>query len=229
MSLNHCITPTRAAPALHATPTVFIVDDDCSVREALRLLLHAEGLESVLFASAREFLAQPRIPGLSCLILDVTLPDVSGFDLQHLIADRRETPIIFVTGHGTIPMSVRAMKAGAIEFLTKPFDAAELLGAIHQAFERSREALHQDSSVRALKVGFDSLSRREREVMALVVSGLLNKQVGSALGISDFTVKKHRGRVMRKMRIRSFAELVRAAGTLGLTSAAHGTDSRLRA
>jgi FixJ family two-component response regulator len=204
----------------HAAPIVFVVDDDMSVRESLELLIQTAGWQAETFASAREFLARPRPLVPSCLVLDVSLPDLNGLDLQKRIgADRSDMPIIFITGHGDIPMSVRAMKAGAVEFLTKPFGDEALLSAIGHAIERSRAVLGDQAEMRAVQDGYASLSRREREVMALVVSGLLNKQVGGELGISEITVKAHRGQVMRKMKADSLADLVKIAGRLGLAPA----------
>ncbi|MBV8860190.1 MAG: response regulator transcription factor [Acidobacteria bacterium] len=198
------------------SPTVFIVDDDVSVRESLELLFSFEGWRPELFASAREFLARPRTLTPSCLVLDVSLPDLNGLDLQKLVADRTDMPVIFITGHGDIPVAVRAMKAGAFEFLTKPFDHEVLLGAVRQAVERSRAALGSQAEGLALRDRYASLTPREREVMALVASGLLNKQVGFRLGISEITVKAHRGRVMQKMEADSLADLVKAAERLRL-------------
>jgi len=203
---------SSAAP--QGTPTVFVVDDDVSVRESLELLLSFSGWRPETFASAREFLARPRLLTPSCLVLDVSLPDLNGLDLQKLVADRVDMPVIFITGYGDIPVAVRAMKAGAVEFLTKPFDDEVLLGAVRQAVERSRAALGNGAEVRALRDRYASLTPREREVMALVVSGLLNKQVGLRLGISEITVKAHRGRVMQKMEADSLADLVKAAERL---------------
>lgn len=189
--------------------TVFIVDDDVSVRESLEGLIQHEGWEARVFASARDFLDAPPALGPSCLILDVSLPDLNGLDLQNLIAtDRADMPIIFITGYGDVPMSVRAMKAGAVEFLTKPLGEDALLDAVAAAIERSSRLVDQVAELRIVKACYESLSRRERQVMALIVSGLLNKQVGGELGISEITVKAHRGRVMEKMKARSFAQLV---------------------
>ena len=204
----------------HEVPVVFVVDDDISVREALEALIRNEGWQPDMFESAEGFLssARPSVP--SCLILDVNLPDLNGLDVQQRIAtDRSETPIIFLTGHGDVPMTVRAMKAGAAEFLTKPFDYDTLLGAIRNALVRSATALADGQEKQALEERFRSLSTREREVMELVVKGLLNKQVGGELGISEITVKAHRGRVMQKMQAQNFADLVTIAGRLGIAPA----------
>jgi FixJ family two-component response regulator len=198
-----------------ATPMVFVVDDDLSVRESLEGLIRFEGWHPETFASASDFLAQPRVLAPSCLILDVSLPDLSGLDLQRLVAvDRMDMPIIFITGYGDVPMTVQAMKAGAAEFLTKPFDDEVLLQAIRQAIEYSRAALEKEAALRVLENRHASLSRREREVMDLVVTGLLNKQIAGELGISEITVKAHRGQVMRKMYASSLADLVTMAARL---------------
>jgi FixJ family two-component response regulator len=201
-----------------ATPLVFIVDDDISVRESLPPLFACLGWSSETFASAEEFLARPRCFAPSCLILDVRLPDLDGLELQNRLAERAHMPIIFITGHGDVPTTVRAMKAGAVEFLTKPFADDVLVTAIRQALERSTETLQRAGELAALRECYESLSQREREVMALVVSGLLNKQVGGELGISEVTVKAHRGQVMRKMKADSLAALVHMATGLGIRS-----------
>jgi FixJ family two-component response regulator len=204
------------------TPVVFIVDDDVSVRESLELLVRSEGWEPELFASAQEFLARPRSHVPSCLVLDVNLPDLNGLDLQKRVAaDRIDMPIIFITGYGDVPMTVRAMKAGAIEFLTKPFGDDVLLTAIRNAIGRSQATLDFEEGIRSLRQRYTTLSSREREVMALVVSGKLNKQVGGELGISEITVKAHRGHLMGKMNADSFADLVRMAAALDLRVASH--------
>ena len=200
----------------HASPPpiVFVVDDDVSVRESLELLLRNEGWQAETFQSAQEFLAHPRVVAPSCLVLDVTLPDLSGLDVQKRVIDRTDMPIIFITGYGDVPMTVQAMKAGAVEFLTKPFSADVLVDAIRNAIERSRTTLGHEAEMRALRQRYASLTPREQQVMALVVAGLLNKQVGSDLSISEITVKAHRGSVMRKMEADSLADLVTMAARL---------------
>jgi FixJ family two-component response regulator len=204
----------------HTTPIVFVVDDDISVRESLELLIRDAGWRPEIFESAQEFLSRSRVLVPSCLVLDVTLPDLNGLDLQKRVAvERTDMPIIFITGYGDVPITVQAMKAGAVEFLTKPFDDDALLSAIRQALERSRIALDHEAEVRGLRDHYASLSRREREVMALVVRGLLNKQVGFELGISEITVKAHRGKVMQKMEADSLAALVTMAARLSVARA----------
>ena len=209
---------------------VLVVDDDDSVREALDLLIRTAGWRAETYASAAAFLARPRALVPSCLVLDVSLPDLSGLDLQNRLGtDRSELPIIFITAHGDVPMTVRAMKAGAAEFLTKPFREDVLLDAIASALERSRAALDQHSEARVLRDRYATLSRREREVMALVVSGLLNKQTAGELHISEITVKAHRGKVMRKMGAGSLPDLVKMAERLGVTlGAANEVPAPLR-
>jgi len=198
-----------------ATPIVFVVDDDVSVRESLELLIRCEGWQPETFASAQEFLDCPRVLVPNCLILDVSLPGLNGLDLQRLVAgERTDMPIIFITGHGDVPMTVQAMKAGAVEFLMKPFNDEVLLAAIRAALERSRVAQSLEAEMRVLRERYASLSQRERQVMVLVVSGLLNKQVGGELGISEITVKAHRGKVMQKMKANSLADLVKMAARL---------------
>lgn len=198
-------------------PVVFIVDDDVSIRESLELLLIHEGLNVETFVSAQEFLNRPRATVPSCLVLDYSLPGLSGLELQKRAAvERHEMPIIFITGHGDIPMTVKAMKAGAVEFLTKPFSDDVLLTAIRNAIERSKALLDRDAEIQALKARYARLTAREREVLALVVTGLPNKQVGGELGISEITVKAHRGSMMRKMKAESLAELVNIATRLRL-------------
>jgi FixJ family two-component response regulator len=201
------------------TSIVFVVDDDVSVRESLAVLIRTAGWEPEVFASAQEFLSRPRRAVPCCLVLDVTLPGLSGFELQQQLADCTDLPIIFITGHGDVPMTVQAMKAGAVEFLTKPFRDDVLLDAIRGAIERSRAALRHDSELQVLRDCYATLTPREREVMALVVSGLLNKQVGGELGINEATVKAHRGQVMRKMKADSLPELVIMSIQLGLPPA----------
>ena len=197
------------------TSIVFVVDDDISVRESLELLIRYAGWQPETFASAQEFLNRPRALVPSCLVLDVSLPGLNGLDLQKRVAaERTDMPIIFITGRGDVPMTVQAMKAGAVEFLTKPFNDDVLVSAIRAALERSRVALSQAAEIQVLRDRFASLSQRERQVMVLVVSGLLNKQVGGELGISEITVKAHRGKVMQKMKADSLADLVKMAARL---------------
>jgi FixJ family two-component response regulator len=213
-------TSQRSHPLkLPATPIVFVVDDDVSIRESLELLIRCAGWQPKISASAEEFLARPRVFTPCCLLLDVNLPNINGLDLQGLIADRKELPIVIITGYGDIPMSVQAMKAGAVDFLTKPFMPEVLLNSIRSALERSRVCVDEEANLQAIRNRHRSLSRREQEVMALVVRGRLNKQVSGELGISEITVKQHRGRMMRKMRSRSLPELVTIATRLGLMTA----------
>ena len=227
------MTTTRHGNAGHAMPdvksVVFVVDDDISVRESLESLIRAAGWQPEAFASAKEFLSRPRVACPCCLVLDVKLPGLNGLELQQQLAERADMPIIFITGYGSVPMSVKAMKAGASEFLTKPFNDDALLEAIRVAIERSRLALRQDAEMRALRNCYEALTSREREVMALVVSGLLNKQVGGELGISEITVKAHRGQVMRKMKAGSLPDLVTMAARLGVRTATRPTHESLAA
>jgi FixJ family two-component response regulator len=200
-----------------ASPIVFVVDDDISVRESLELLIGTAGLRAETFTSAQEFLGQPRPAVPSCLVLDISLPGLNGLELQRYVAvERPEMPIIFITGHGNIPMTVQAMKAGAVEFLTKPFSDEVLLKAVLNSIERSRVLLGHEAENRALRARYAVLTSRERQVMALVVTGMLNKQIGGELGISEITVKAHRGSLMRKMKADSLAELVRMSSRLRL-------------
>ena len=209
-----------AAAKSQPKPIVFVVDDDVSVRESLDLMIKFAGWQPETFASAKEFLARPRTATPSCLVLDVSLPDLNGLELQKLIAtDRLDMPIIFVTGHGDVPMTVQAMKAGAVEFLTKPFDDEVLLTAIRHAIKRSAAVLDDQSELSELRNDYESLTPRERDVMKLVVAGMLNKQIGLKLDISEITVKAHRGKMMQKMKADSVADLVKTAVRLGLTPA----------
>jgi len=216
MSLTHALCHESGAPSmLGMGPIVFVVDDDISVRESLELLIRCEGWQPETFSSGQEFLSHPRVLVPSCLVLDFSLPDLTGLELQKRIAvERTEMPIIFITGCADVPMTVQAMKAGAVEFLTKPFGEDALLSAIRAALERSRVALSRGAEMRILEDRYRLLSRREQQVMALVVSGLLNKQIGGELGISEITVKAHRGKVMQKMKADSLADLVRMAAKL---------------
>jgi FixJ family two-component response regulator len=213
----------RSLPMLSSTPIVYVVDDDFSMRESLESLIRCAGWQPETFESAQEFLDRPRDFIPNCLVLDVTLPGLNGLDLQKRIAvDRTDMPIIFITGDGDIPMSVQAMKAGAAEFLTKPFGEEVLLRAIRNAIERSKSALSREAELNELRSCYASLTPREREVLELVVSGRLNKQVGGELGISEITVKAHRGKVMHKMRADSLPDLVKMAARLRLISVQKG-------
>lgn len=198
----------------HAIPTVFVVDDDASVRESLGALIDSAGWQPETFASAEAFLDRPRTHAPSCLVLDVTLPDINGLELQERVASRIDMPIIFISGYGDVPMTVRAMKRGAVEFLTKPLGGEVLLTSIRDAIDRSRAALSSEATMQTLRERYASLSPRERQVMDLVVSGLLNKQIGGELGISEITVKAHRGRMMDKMKAKSVANLVKMVTAL---------------
>jgi FixJ family two-component response regulator len=209
-----------AAAKSQQKPIVFVVDDDVSVRESLELLIEFAGWQPETFASAGEFLARPRTATPNCLVLDVSLPDLNGLELQKLIAsERTDMPIIFITGHGDVPMTVQAMKGGAVEFLTKPFDDEVLLSAIRHAIKRSGAVLDDQAETSALRSNYESLTPRERDVMRCVVAGMLNKQVGLKLGISEITVKAHRGKMMQKMKVESLADLVKTAVRLGLAPA----------
>ena len=208
-----------ALPMSSPIPIVFIVDDDVSVRESLELLVRNENWKPETFASAQQFLNHPRTPVPSCLVLDLSLPGLNGLELQkYLAVEHIDMPIIFISGYGDVPKSVQAMKGGALEFLTKPLDNETLVSAIRNALERSRLALAQDAEMQKLRTRYASLTSREQQVMALVVSGLLNKQVGGELGISEITVKAHRGQVMQKMKADSLADLVKMAAKLHVSS-----------
>jgi len=213
---------TMAASKSQHQAIVFVVDDDISVRESVELLIKFAGWQPETFASAKDFLARPRISTPCCLVLDVSLPDLNGLELQKLIAsERTDMPIIFITGHGDVPTTVQAMKAGAVEFLTKPFDDEVLLGAIRHALKRSAAVLDDQAETTAMRNTYESLTPREQDVMRLVVAGMLNKQIGLKLGISEITVKAHRGKVMQKMKADSVADLVKTAVKLGLAPSKH--------
>jgi len=208
------------APKSQQQPIVFVVDDDVSVRESLELLIKFAGLQPETFESAKDFLERPRTTTPSCLVLDVSLPDLNGLELQKLIgSERSDMPIIFITGHGDVPMTVKAMKAGAVEFLTKPFDDEVLLSAIRHAIKRSAAVLDDQAEITAQRSSYESLTPREQDVMRLVVAGMLNKQIALKLGISEITVKAHRGKMMQKMKADSVADLVTTAVKLGLVPA----------
>jgi FixJ family two-component response regulator len=222
MKPTECSSPTSVFPASCAEGIVFVVDDDLSVRRSLKLLICCAGWQPAICASATQFLALPQPAVPSCLVLDVGLPDINGLELQKLVADRIEMPIIFITGNGDVPVSVRAMKAGAVEFLTKPLVDDVLLNAIRDALKCSSAAIHRRAEAQDLRECYATLTRREREVMGLVVGGRLNKQVGAELGISEITVKVHRRNMMEKMHANSFLELVKMAVRLGLVPAPRG-------
>lgn len=208
---------TRSPATSEAVPRVFVIDDDLSVRESLEALIRSAGWATETYACAAEFLARPKISAPCCLILDIRLPDVDGLELQQRFAtDRVSTPIVFITGFGDVPMTVRAMKAGAVEFLTKPLRDDALLAAISHAMVRSHAELRRDAEGRMFRDRYASLTHRESQVLALVVAGRLNKQVAAELAISEITVKAHRGKVMRKMNARSLPDLVKIAAKLGL-------------
>jgi FixJ family two-component response regulator len=213
--------PITRVDVVDATPTIFVIDGDMSMRKSLDLLIRTAGYQPESFASAEEFLSRSHGAFPCCLVLDMRLPGLSGLELQKHLAERTDMPIIFVSGHQDVPMTVQAMKAGAIEFLTKPFDDEALLQAIRAAIERSRAVLRHDSEMRMLGSRYSSLTPRERQVMGLVVSGLLNKQVGFELAITERTVKEHRGQVMRKMKADSLPHLVGMAARLGLAEPQH--------
>jgi FixJ family two-component response regulator len=222
-SASALVDESTPSPESYAAPIVFVVDDDPAVRASLESLICGAGWHAETFATATDFLARPRVRTPSCLVLDLSLPDLNGLELQRRVAvDRIDMPIIFITGHGSVPTAVKAVKAGACEFLTKPFRGDVLLRSISLAIERSHTALRHDAEMKALQDRYASLSARERQVMMLVVCGKLNKQVGGELGISEITVKGHRGRMMQKMQASSFANLVRLAARLGVAVAPKG-------
>jgi FixJ family two-component response regulator len=227
MSLTHAVCHELGAPpTVDIGPIVFVVDDDVSVRESLELLIRCEGWQPETFASGQEFLARPRALVPSCLVLDFSLPGLNGLELQKRLAvERTDMPIIFITGHADVATSVQAMKAGAVEFLMKPFKHDVLLDAIRESLDFSRLALAREMEMHSLRNRYTSLTRRERQVLALVVSGLLNKQVAGELGISEITVKAHRHRVMQKMQAQSFADLVKIATRLGPHRALNSASS----
>lgn len=216
LNSNHTVSPGHGAlPMSDVTPVVFVVDDDISVRESLELMIRCAGWQPRLFESAQDFLAEPRARVPSCLVLDINLPDLNGLDLQTSLADERyNMPIIFITGYGDIPRTVRALKAGAVEFLTKPFNEDELLTAMGDALEGSRAALEGEKALRSVLEAYKTLTPREQEIMTAVVSGRLNKLIAADLEISEITVKAHRGKVMRKMKARSLADLVKMAALI---------------
>lgn len=216
LNSNHTVSPGHGAlPMSDVTPVVFVVDDDVSVRESLELMIRCAGWQPRLFESAQDFLAEPRARVPSCLVLDINLPDLNGLDLQTSLADERyNMPIIFITGYGDIPRTVRALKAGAVEFLTKPFNDDELLTAMGDALDGSRAALEGEKALRSVLEAYKTLTPREQEIMAAVVSGRLNKLIAADLEISEITVKAHRGKVMRKMKARSLADLVKMAALI---------------
>ncbi|MCK9689436.1 response regulator transcription factor [Scleromatobacter humisilvae] len=218
---------TGSPLATSEVPVVFVVDDDVSVRESLELLIASAGWQAQTFESALKFIDCPRVHAPSCLLLDVSMPDLNGLELQKRVAtERSDMPIIFITGHGDVPTTVQAMKAGAVEFLTKPLRTEVLIGAIASALERSRISLEHEEEMQSLRDRYASLTKREREVMALVVIGLLNKQVGSELGISEITVKAHRGRLMQKMNAASLPDLVIMSAHLGIQGGTVGRVGR---
>lgn len=229
MNFSEHTSAPLSQPKSPATPIVFVVDDDVSVRESLELLIRSAGWQPQISATAEEFLARSRVLTPSCLVLDVNLPDINGLDLQNLILERVELPIIFITGRDDVPMTVQAMKAGAIEFLMKPLVGEVLLSAIRHALKLSETSVRREVQRGALLNRFMSLSKREREVMALVVSGRLNKQSAAELGISEVTVKTHRGKMMRKMKAASLADLIKMTLELRTASGQEGLSARYEA